>query len=303
MEWWQIILIIIGVLLLVYIAGSIYFYRYIFKRSKNVQPTTKKAMKNVKRINENDWYDACPKKHFEIKSRDGLRLHADLLLNVGSHNYAILVHGYKSHRRSATAESKMFYDLGFNCFHISNRNHDESEGLNHTMGDRERFDLVDWTKAINEYDKDAKILLFGRSMGANIVMETVGEELPSNVLCAISECGYTSCYEQMIHMTKSFLPIARIFMVGVDLYCKVFRNFNIRQSAIDQLKKCKIPMLFMHGTDDNFVPIRMLDEVVNACASKKQVEIFEGATHCDSIVVHTERYKQVVKDFINNNFK
>ncbi len=303
MKTWEIILLVIAVILVLYIAGTLYFFKYIFKPSKKTQPTTKKAMSGVKRVNENEWYDNCKKEHLTITSFDGLTLHADLLINNNnSHNYCILVHGYKSHRRSATLESKIFYDAGCHCLHISNRSHDESGGRFFTMGDFERKDLVLWTKLIVEKDPEAKIILFGRSMGANIVMETVGEELPNNVICGISECGFTSCQDQLHFMTKRYVKIAGIFFLGLKLYCKLFKKFSIAQSAIDQLKKCKIPMLLMHSTKDNFVPVEMLDKVAAACASKKEVVVFEGPGHCEACAVQTEKYKDVINDFINNYF-
>lgn len=41
-----------------------------------------------------------------------------------------------------------------------------------------------------------------------------------------------------------------------------------KASSVEQLKHATVPMLFIHGDQDTFVPYSMLDQNYDACASK-----------------------------------
>ena len=50
-------------------------------------------------------------------------------------------------------------------------------------------------------------------------------------------------------------------------------------TAPDALRKSRIPVLFIHGTDDKFVPVTMTYENYQACAAPKRLFIVPGAEH------------------------
>lgn len=58
-----------------------------------------------------------------------------------------------------------------------------------------------------------------------------------------------------------------------------------------------MPILFIHGTDDHFVPVEMTYENYQACASPKRLFIVHGAEHCLSYRVDKEGYEKAVENF------
>ena len=68
-------------------------------------------------------------------------------------------------------------------------------------------------------------------------------------------------------------------------------------SCPDALAECKIPVLFIHGTDDDFVPVEMTYENYKACVSQKRLLIVPGAGHGMSYVIDRKSYEQAVKQF------
>ena len=60
---------------------------------------------------------------------------------------------------------------------------------------------------------------------------------------------------------------------------------------------CKVPVFFIHGTDDDFVPVEMTYENYKACASEKRLLIVPGAGHGMSYVLDKEEYEKVVLEF------
>jgi len=65
------------------------------------------------------------------------------------------------------------------------------------------------------------------------------------------------------------------------------------------MQNCKVPILFIHGTDDNFVPIEMTYENYKACTAPKKLFIVPGAEHGMSYVMDKDGYENAVKLFWN----
>ena len=75
-------------------------------------------------------------------------------------------------------------------------------------------------------------------------------------------------------------------------------------SAVEQLKKSTLPMLFIHGDADTFVPYHMLDELYNAkTTGYKEKYIAHGTEHARAYTDHPEEYTQRVKNFVTKFIK
>ena len=58
----------------------------------------------------------------------------------------------------------------------------------------------------------------------------------------------------------------RQILYTVDLACRIFAGYHLKEySTLDALKTNKIPILFVHGDADRFVPVEMTYENYNAC--------------------------------------
>lgn len=63
------------------------------------------------------------------------------------------------------------------------------------------------------------------------------------------------------------------------------------------MEHCTVPVLFIHGTDDHFVPIEMTYENYKACAAPKRLFIVPGAGHGSSYFVDRDGYERAIKAF------
>ena len=71
---------------------------------------------------------------------------------------------------------------------------------------------------------------------------------------------------------------------------------------MEQLKKSKTPILFIHGEADNIVPFRMLQQVYDACPCAKKMLVVRGAGHGES--QHQEElYFGAIKRFCEGYLK
>ena len=65
----------------------------------------------------------------------------------------------------------------------------------------------------------------------------------------------------------------------------------------EAVKHTKIPVLLIHGEDDDFVPPEMSAEILSYNALLMERHTFPGASHGISFVIDPERYKKLVMDF------
>ena len=292
------IVFLIVILILFYISFRLYNFALNPKSSKEGIFNSKDN--NEPRFQDTWIYDYKDKEDVFINSFDNLKLHGYILKTENSDKWAITVHGYTNKAESMSAMAYKYHSLGYNILMPDLRGHGKSEGSYVGMGWHDRLDILKWIDLIIKENKDAKILLHGISMGAGTVMMVSGEELPENVKVIIEDCGYTSAKEQLAYNLKTMFKLPSFPILNFcSLITKIKDNYFISEaSAIKQLQKAKVPILFIHGDKDKFVPFYMLDKLYNACSSKKDKLIIKDVGHAKSESLKSDLYWNKVEDFI-----
>ncbi|MDR0928495.1 MAG: alpha/beta hydrolase [Oscillospiraceae bacterium] len=238
-----------------------------------------------------------------IESGDGLALHGYWAANEG-HDYAIVVHGYSSRSEAMAAFGEAFYTRGMSVLLPDLRGHGQSEGNYIGMGWPDRLDMLRWIDRIIEQDAEARIALFGISMGAATVMMTAGEALPPQVKLVIEDCGYTSVWDEFtVQMRDQFsLPPFPLLQVA-SLTTKIRAGYYFSEaSSLNQIKKAEVPMLFIHGDQDTFVPFWMMQPLYDAAPVPKEILVVKGAGHGEASAVDPEGYWGAVDAFLAEYF-
>lgn len=214
--------------------------------------------------------------------------------------WVIGAHGYTETACSMVGVAKQFLNYGYNVLLPDLRAHGKSEGKYIGMGWLDRLDLVKWINYLIEKYGHIKIILYGISMGAATVMMASGENLPSNVRVVIEDCGYTSVWDEFADKLKTIFHIPKFpAMYNANFMTKIRAGFSLKKaSCVKQLKKCKIPTLFIHGDKDKFVPFYMLDKLYNTAVCKKEKLVIKNAGHADAQTIEPQKYWSTVRKFI-----
>lgn len=309
---------IAGIVALVVVVALLGFAgNFLFDFALNPQaPYTMKMMqdsKNDKKGEQPDAEDTEARAWFK-ENRKGSSLTADdgtelaawyFAASESTHDYAVCLHGYTNEPIGMARYVKRFHDRGMNVLAPAARAHERSGGDYIGMGWPERLDIVAWIERIVQADPGARILVFGESMGAATAMNVAGESLPANVKCIIEDCGYTSVWDEFSLQLKDVFGLPSFPLLDVaNLVCNVRAGYDFHKaSSVEQLKHATVPMLFIHGDQDTFVPYSMLDQNYDACASKvKQKLTIHGATHAKSAQVDPKLYWNTVDDFLDEYF-
>ena len=229
-----------------------------------------------------------------------IRLHGVQFPREGN-KYAILFHGYTGAAWQMAPYAKIFYDMGYSVLTPDARAHGESEGDYIGMGWLERPDVLSWIDSITGTDPDAEIVLMGVSMGGATVMMAAGEDLPGNVKCIVEDCGYSSVWDEFRLQLKNVFGLPAFPLLdAASLVCRIRAGYSFKEaSSVTQLQKATVPMLFIHGDADTFVPFSMLDEVYEACASaEKEKLVVHDAAHGAAADTDPELYWNTVFTFV-----
>lgn len=303
----KIILIVLAALVLLAGGALAFAGNYLFRFALDPQAggmLSAEDLDNLELEGKYAWFAGNSEDRW-LESSDGLKLHALYLPHEGSHKYAVVCHGYGSIPQYGGGFAAKFYEMGYSVLAPAARAHERSEGRYAGMGWPERRDIVAWVNTLAEQDPEAEIVLFGISMGGATVMMTSGEaDLAPNVKCVIEDCGYSSVWDEFaVQLDEMFgLPTFPV-LDAASLVTRLRAGFGFREaSAVEQLKKTTLPMLFIHGEEDTFVPYAMLDLVYDACPSpdKERLSI-PGAGHGEASWEDPELYWSTVDDFLSRH--
>lgn len=238
--------------------------------------------------------------NLKIKSHDGLTLVGKYYEYKKGAPIEILFHGYKGNgERDLSGGIERCFAIERNAIIADQRGAGESDGHTITFGIKEHLDCIKWAEYVSErFGSDTKIILTGVSMGAATVLMASGKELPKNVVCILADCGYSTPREIIMKTIKEMKLPPKIMYPFVKLGAKIFGHFNLDEySPIEAVKNSKTPTIFIHGTNDDFVPYYMSEKMYEECTAKKSLVPIEGAGHGLAYPVNKEKYLQALQDF------
>lgn len=238
-----------------------------------------------------------------ILGGEGERLHAlYAAAPVPTGRTALIVHGYTDCAERMLMIGYMYHhDLGYNILLPDLHYHGESEGRAVRMGWLDRLDLLRWLDvAGNLFGDETRVAVHGISMGAATTMMLSGEKCSCRVRCFVEDCGYTSVWEEFRKELKAQFGLPPFPLLHVaDLLCRWRYGWSFREaSSLEQVRRCTLPMLFIHGEADDFVPTSMVYPLFEAKPGEKELWIAPGSGHARAYHDHRAEYTRLVGAFV-----
>lgn len=216
---------------------------------------------------------------------------------------AVIVHGYTDNAIRMFMIGYLYnHDLKFNILLPDLQHQGDSEGPAIQMGWKDRLDVMQWMDIANRlYGDSTQMVVHGISMGGATTMMVSGEPQPYFVKCFVEDCGYTSVWDEFSHELKATFHLPPFpLMNATSRLCEKKYGWNFKEaSSLVQVAKCPLPMFFIHGADDTYVPTWMVYPLYEAKPAPKQLWIVPGATHAVSYKENKEEYTQKVREFVD----
>ncbi|MWV45623.1 alpha/beta fold hydrolase [Paenibacillus sp. HJL G12] len=299
MEWWIAALAVAAAALAAAGITQYAFVQMTQMKALNHQQTFEALERAGARLRE--FYDPLPKKDVQITSHDGLRLNGVMVpAEQASEKWVILVHGYTTSLPASIPFMEMFYEDNFNLLLIDQRRHGKSEGKYTTYGYHEKHDVASWIRFITQtFGRDCIIGLHGVSLGGSTVLEYLS--LPDPVVkFVIADCPYSDLTRLMHHQMQRLNHIpAAVFLPLVNARLRWKAGFALNQvSPLRTVEGSRVPVMFIHGTKDRYIPPQMSADLFAAKSGHKRLLFVEGAIHGFAIDTNPTLYKSSVKEFV-----
>lgn len=309
-RWIKIVTGLLSVLLVIDIIASFYFYNLAIERNvkdflsdNSDLEVSAEAMDVFLDGGWREWADNQDFVQWEMTSFDNLKLQGYFLeAEEPTDKTAVFAHGYLGHAGDMTLYGQYYYEeLGYNIFTPDMRGHGQSEGDYIGFGWHDRLDYADWIDLLLEKQgADAEIVLHGLSMGAAAVLMVSGEDLPENVNAIVADSPYGSVYDlfdyqlgRMFHLPS--FPV----LPSISLVTKFRAGYSLSEaSAMDQVKQAEVPILYIHGKEDTFVPTFMAEELYENTKSEAEIHLFDDAGHGEAFVTQEQRYTEKLNGFL-----
>lgn len=301
------------VFFLVNMVASLYFYNLAIARNvKDFLKDNSDLKVSAEAMNvflEGDWRhwrDQQPFENWELTSFDGLTLQGYYLkAKQPTNQIVILAHGYLGRGSDMALYGQHYYEnLGFDIFYADARGHGKSEGDYIGFGWHDRLDLVAWiNKIIEEKGDDVDIVLHGLSMGAATVLMTSGEDLPINVKAIIADSPYTNVQDLFAYQMKRMYHLPSFPVLNTtSLVTKLKAGYSFTEaSALEQVKKATVPILYIHGEADTFVPTELSMLLYEETHSEADLLLIPNAGHGEGFVIEKEMYLETLHHFLKKH--
>lgn len=268
-------------------------------------PSRESYEDRIRYVKENDlWgdYDSYDKTDYVVSGMDGYKLGCTFVSTQqtrGTGKYVIISHGHKSNKYAMVKFVTPYIELGFSCIIYDLRAHGANEKAVCSMGGWESQDLNFVIEdAMTRFD-DVRILgLQGESMGTSTSLNVLN--YTDKVNFVVADCGFESL-KFMVHDMYNDMYLYP-FGTCADIGFKLLYGIDTSAvSGIDALKNKGVPVLFVHGADDDWIDVQNSEDMYKEAIKYAYSELWivPGATHGQALkVAGQEAYKEHISNFL-----
>lgn len=241
---------------------------------------------------------------------DGAVLVGHYLKHPSPKRLIIAFHGWRSPWYRDFSPIWEFWQEDCSVVFVEQRAHGESGGEYLGYGTLERFDAISWTERMKEvldWENTRRpdgtrlpIYLAGTSMGAATVLLAAGLSLPEGVTGILADCGFTSMEAIWNEVMKNTLKVPKPVREAELRYLRhcIKKTGGMLCSTLDAMDKCRTPVFFAHGMEDDFVPPFMTEQNFARCkAPIKRLYLGPNAGHGACFYHNREAYRREEEAF------
>jgi len=234
-----------------------------------------------------------------------------IINKTNSDKIVIMCHGIRGNKEecgSFTYLAKRLQKEGYSSFRFDFNGHGESEGKDYEMTISKEILDLEFTIKMLKKEGYKEFILLGASFGASIV-----SLFPySNYDCIkgvvlwygaldydyikygnlFTESNKKIAENNGFYISKS-INTGEEFKFGLNLF-----NEIDKYKPYEELRKCDLPKLFVHGEIDSAVPYELSKEIANKCNNSKFVLIKNGEHTFQNSKETIEEAASVTVDFI-----
>lgn len=214
-----------------------------------------------------------------IETPDGELLHAWYCRSEKPIASSVFCHGNTGNLTVSADVIPHLLNAGFNVLFFDYRGFGRSTGRASYSGV-----IADGITAARFHErirpKNLPSILFGFSLGGGVAGQVIRRH-PFDAL--ILQSTFTS----LPQITRVLFPRIPLHLFSGNLF-----------DTLGVIRRLQVPLLVMHGTDDEVCPCWMAHELYNACRTMKRIHCIEGGLHKDLFIRDPDSIIWAVSQFI-----
>ena len=105
-------------------------------------------------------------------------------------------------------------------------------------------------------------------------------------------------------MTRMFHIPSFPILNTTSLVTQMKAGYSLTEaSSLNQVKKAEVPILYIHGGADTFVPTELAQKLYENTKSETEMITIDGAGHGESFVIAKEKYITTLNRFLDKYVK
>ena len=247
---------------------------------------------------------------------DNLKLCGILIETESKNTIVVMCHGIRGNKDECGAFIKLSEELlkiGYSSFRFDFNGHGESDGLDKDMTITKEISDLETTVNMLQEKGYKEIVLLGGSFGAGIVSLFPFEKY-NNVKAIVlwyggldydyARFGNLFTEENMKqaekdgYYTSRSMNTAEEFKFGLELFKETYKY-----KPYENLIKCNLPKLFVHGDKDSVLPYKLSENVSNQCSNSIFKLIKNGEHTFMNLDTAIDEAIDVTVDFIKSVIK
>ena len=210
-------------------------------------------------------------------------------LNKGRLGGVVLyLHGNGSNVGANVEHANRFHRLGLSVFAIDYRGYGKSQGDFPSESQVYEDAQIAWDYLVKQRGVNPnQIYIYGHSLGGAIAIDLAVRHPEAAGL--IVEGSFTS--------TRAMVD----FQKGLFWLFPIDWLLTQRFDSLSKVDRLQMPVLFIHGTADNVVPVEMSKKLFNAAPEPKQLYIVPDGGHNNVAQIGGAEYLQIVSQFLGSS--
>lgn len=307
MEWYFILLIVLGGLAVLYLLLCLVIAKATLKAATTPAAYTLDEAREYQAKHEGmeyaDYDENWRKQSFEIDGVQG-KLRGEIIFHpevAKRQKVAIICHGHTWNRINSLKYAYLFYNKGYNVVIYDHAYFGQSDGKFTTLGLNEKLDLsavIDLAR--RTFGDDAIVALHGESMGAATVLCELG--IRSDIDLVVADCPFSNTMkyyrELCTHLTH--LPGFPIVDFANAMSKRKFGYDFTKVNPIEGVEASNVPICFIHGKADTFIRPSHSEAMFKVSKNPlSELHLVDDAEHARSHCTDKEQYIRIVSDFID----
>ena len=239
------------------------------------------------------WYNGLPEDVHELDipvagDQGRQRMHAWWWPAADDDAPAVLYfHGSRWNLTGQLSRIRQLHDFGMSVLAVDYRGFGKSDGGTPSEATVYEDARAAWREFATLVPDPARRIIYGHSLGGAVAVDLAasldqasGESGAEAARGLIVESSFTTLVDMAKSLSYTWLPVQWILSQKFD--------------TLGKIAHVKMPVLFVHGGADRFVPARFSQALYEAARAPKRLLLVEGGSHNNSMRVASDEYREAL---------